>query len=149
MLKIYAMSYGHKYWNDTIDFAEKCSWKAGPFLADMMKKNEFRDWERVFAALENEKIAGYCTFCEKDKLSVRYDFSPFIGFMFVGEKHRGKRISETLINTIATYAKEVGYDKIYVMSGEIGLYEKYGFVNVGKYETIYNSVDQLFVKNID
>lgn len=148
MLKIYAMSYGHKCWNDTIDFAENCSWMAGLFLANMMKENEFRDWERVFVALVNGEIVGYCTFCEKDELPAKYDFSPFIGFMFVDEKHRGKRISEKLINTITTYAKEVGYDKIYVMSGEIGLYEKYGFVKNGNYETIYNSVEQLFVRNI-
>ena len=34
------------------------------------------------------------------------------------------------------------------MSGEVGLYEKYGFEKVGDYETIYDSVDQLFVKTI-
>lgn len=90
MIKIYAMSYGHKYWNDTIDFAEKCSWRAGPFLADMMKKNEFCDWEWVFVALENGKIAGYCIFCEKDKLPARYDFSHLLALCLlvksIGEK---------------------------------------------------------------
>ena len=35
------------------------------------------------------------------------------------------------------------------MSGEIGLYEKYGFVKLGDYETIYGSVDQLFVQPIE
>ena len=53
------------------------------------------------------------------------------------------------VTIFTIYAKGVGYDKIYVMSGEIGLYEKYGFIKIGNYETIYNSVEQLFVKNID
>jgi ribosomal protein S18 acetylase RimI-like enzyme len=33
------------------------------------------------------------------------------------------------------------------MSGEIGLYEKYGFTFLGMYDTIYGSVEQLFVRN--
>lgn len=46
--------------------------------------------------------------------------------------------------SIISYTKELEYDKIYIMSGEIGLYEKYGFIKLGNYETI----DQLFVQDI-
>lgn len=53
-----------------------------------------------------------------------------------------------MIQRIIAYAKEFDYEKIYVMSGEIGLYEKYGFEKVGDYETIYGSIDQLFVQAI-
>ena len=34
-----------------------------------------------------------------------------------------------MIQSIISYAKELGYDKVYIISGEIGLYEKYGFEN--------------------
>ena len=34
-------------------------------------------------AVENETIVGYCTFSERDELSDEYDYSPFIGFVFV------------------------------------------------------------------
>lgn len=34
------------------------------------------------------------------------------------------------------------------MSGEVGLYEKYGFEKLGDNATIYGTTDQLFVKNI-
>ena len=78
----------------------------------------------------------------------QYDFSPFIGFVFVDEKYRGNRISEKLINAAIEYAIKIGYKKVYIMSGEHGLYEKYGFEKVGDFETIYNTVDQLFVKYI-
>lgn len=63
--------------------------------------------------------------------------------------HIGKRLSEMMIQGIFSYAKEIGYEKIYIMSGEIGLYEKYGFVKLGDYETIYGSIDQLFVRSIE
>jgi predicted N-acetyltransferase YhbS len=143
-MNILAITQGDQYWNETIDFAEKCSWKAGPYLAELMKQNKFLDWERVIVALEDEKVVGYCTFSEKDEMPEIYDFTPFIGFMFVDEKYRGRRISEMLIRKAIVYAKDLGYEYIYIMSGELGLYEKYGFEKIGDYETIYNSVDQLF-----
>lgn len=147
MIEIYSMTQGHKYWNGTISLAEKCSWKAGSYLAEKMKNNEFAEWERVFAACVDEKVVGFCTLSEKDELPPKYEFTPFIGFVFVDEKYRGKRLSELMLKSAASYAYELGYKKIYIMSGEIGFYEKYGFKKLGDYETIYGSIDRLFVKS--
>lgn len=146
MTEIYAMAKGHKYWDETISLAAKCSWKAGSYLAEKMQKNEFAEWERVFAACVDGKAVGFCTFTEKDELPPEYEFTPFIGFVFVDEQYRGRRLSELMIQSAASYAHELGYKKIYIMSGEIGLYEKYGFEKLGDFETIYGSIDQLFVK---
>ena len=55
MTEIYCMTQIHKYWNETICLAEKCSWKAGPYLAQKMKSNDFNTWERVFVACVMEK----------------------------------------------------------------------------------------------
>ena len=148
IIKIYEITGKHKFWNKTIEFAENCSWRAGKSLAALMKENKFLDWERVFVACAEEKIVGYCTFAQKDELSKKYNFSPFIGFVFVDEKYRGNRISEQMINSVIAYAIKLGFEKVYIMSGERGLYEKYGFEKVGDFETIYNTVDQLFVKTI-
>ncbi len=144
MLDIKPLTKDSKYWNETIAFAEDCSWSAGPFLADKMRKNDFLKWERVFAALEDERPIGYCTFCKTDELPEKYGFYPFIGFVFVDEAHRGHRVSEKLIKSVIIYAKELGFDCIYIMSGEKGLYEKYGFEKIGDYETVFGTVDQLF-----
>ena len=148
MTEIYLMTAEHTYWKETISLAEKCSWQAGPFLARKMQENEFQEWERVCAICVNGKVAGFSTFSERDELSVQFDFTPFIGFVFVDEQYRGKRLSEMMIQSIISYAKELGYEKVYIMSGEIGLYEKYGFVKLGNYETVYGSIDQLFVQPI-
>lgn len=147
MVEIYAMTHEHEFWNKTIDFAENCSWKAGVYLAVLMKNNKFLEWERVFVACEDDRVVGYCTFAEKDELPEKYVFSPFIGFVFVDEKYRGKRISEMLIKQVIKYASELGYEDIYIMSGEQGLYEKYGFEKIGDYETIWGSIDQLFKRS--
>ena len=148
MVKIHSMTQGHKYWNETVSMAAKCTWKAGPHLAEKMKNNEFTEWERVFVACVDGKPAGFCTLTEKDELPSKYNFTPFIGFVFVDKQYRGKRLSEIMIKRATSYAHELGYEKIYVMSGEIGLYEKYGFKKLGAYKTIYGSIDQLFVKSI-
>lgn len=31
-------------WKNVIEFADVCSWSAGKFLADKMRKNNFKDW---------------------------------------------------------------------------------------------------------
>ena len=105
----------------------------------------FADWERVFTAFEDGSPVGFCTLTEKDQLLPKYPYTPLIGFVFVDEAHRGKRISEKMIGKALGYAKNIGYDKVYIMSGEKGLYEKYGFVSVGEFETIYGEKEQLLV----
>ena len=77
--------------NAVISCAENCSWRAGKELARLMRRNEFKDWEKVFAVCKNGRIAGFCTLTEKDELSPEYPFTPFIGFVFVDEEHRGNR----------------------------------------------------------
>ena len=142
------MKSGHPLWNKTITFAENCSWRAGTALAKRMRENDFAENERVLVALENDDIAGFCTFANNDELPVEYDFSPFIGFMFVDEKYRGHRLSGKLIDAACGIAKEQGFSTVYIMSGEVGLYEKYGFEKLGDYATIYGTTDQLFHKEI-
>lgn len=56
----------------------------------------------------------------------------------------GRRLSEWLIDAACKAAKMQGFSTICLMSGEIGLYEKYGFQKMGEYETIYHTTDQLF-----
>lgn len=147
-LEISLTASGHPLWERTIAFARQCSWKAGPYLANMMRKNEFLPWERIVAACEDGRVIGFCTITEKDELPEEYGYSPFIGFVFVDEGSRGHRVSEKMISRAAEYAKTLGFGAVYLMSGEKGLYEKYGFEKLGDYETIWGTVDQLFQKRI-
>lgn len=147
-MEISLIRAGHPSWEKTITFAEKCSWRAGSQLAKKMRDNDFLPWERVIVASEKNQIAGFCTFCQKDELPEEYQYSPFIGFVFVDEKSRGKRLSEKMISAACKYARQLDYKYIYIMSGEIGLYEKYGFEKLGDFKTIYGTRDQLFRKKL-
>lgn len=146
--KIVVMTYGHEMWDRTIKFAENCSWRAGAFLAEKMRENQFDENERVIIALIDDDIAGYCTFSNYDEIPPEHGLTPFVGFMFVDEKYRGHRLSGKLIDAACEEAKSQGYSKMYILSGEIGLYEKYGFVKQGDLKTIYDTEDQLFMKEI-
>lgn len=148
MIRIEIMSIGHRLWDKTIGFAEKCSWRAGSFLASKMRNNAFDSNERVIIAHEDDNLVAFCTFANRDELSTEYDFTPFIGFMFVDESYRGHRLSEKMIETVCELARKQNYTKVYIMSGEIGLYEKYGFVKMGDYKTIYDYTDQLFYRSL-
>lgn len=138
------MQQGHPLWEKTACFAESCAWSAGRFLAELMRENRFQPWERVIIALDGEQIAGFCTLTEKDELPDDAPFSPFIGFVFVDAQYRGNRLSERMIRSALGYAKETGCQAVYIVSGEQGLYEKYGFEKVGDFETIYGTAEQLF-----
>lgn len=139
---------GHPLWEKTLHFAECCSWRAGAELAARMQAHAFQEWERVIAASDHGEIIGYCTLTAKDSLADCYDFTPLIGFVFVGEPYRGGRISEQMIRCAMQYAGEIGYQAVYIMSSETGLYEKYGFTKIGDFETVYGTTEQLFRKNM-
>ena len=145
-MEIRSIRHGDPLWEKAIAFAEKSSWTAGPYLAKEMRANAFRDWERVIVALDGERIAGYCRFAEKDELPDDCGYAPFIGFVFVDEPYRGRRISEQMIGEACRCAKELGFPAVYLMSGEHGLYEKYGFEKIGDFRTIFGTMDQLFQK---
>ena len=144
-MKIEQLTSTHENWDKAAVFAENCSWGAGKTLAGLMGKNEFKDWERVFAAFEDDEPVGFCTLTEKDELHPKYPYTPLIGFVFVDEAHRGRRISEKMVEKVLEYAKSIGYGKVYVMSGEKGLYEKYGFIPIGEFESVYGGSEELFV----
>ena len=144
MTEISIPEKGSELWEKTIAFAENCSWRAGTELARLMREEAFHSFERVFTAVEGGNIAGFCTLTEKDELPPDSPYTPFIGFIFVDESFRGRRISEQMIRKAVSYAGENGFDKVYLMSGEVGLYEKYGFTKIGDFGTIYGDTDQLF-----
>jgi hypothetical protein len=82
IMEIKAIFKNDEWWKKTINYAKECSWGAGASLAKDMENNSFSDWERVFIAIENGNIAGYCTFAKKDCIP-NVDYTHYIGFVFV------------------------------------------------------------------
>ena len=129
-MEIVGLRPGDALWEAVAAYAEGCSWLAGTSLSQPIPESRFQAWERVFTLVEGASIAGYCTLVEVDCLDVPY--RPFIGYVFVGEPYRGRRLSERLIRAAMAYAGGLGYPQVYICTDHIGLYEKYGFRKIGE-----------------
>lgn len=146
-MKIQAITPEDTLWEQTMEYAEKSPWSAGKYLAERMAKKEFKNWERVFVVLQDKQIIAYCTFTEVDSIP-GLSYYPFIGFIFVDENFRGSRTSLKLINKAMEYAKSLHFPKVYIISGHIGLYEKFGFRKIDEKKDIYGNLEQIFSKEI-
>ena len=143
MIEIRQVQYREPLWQAVARYAQGCSWKAGPHLARQMREGGFFDWESVFAAFCDGEIAGYCTLTKTDCIP-DIACTPYIGFVFVGEAYRGRRISQMMIQSALAYAKSIGFDRVYLVSSEQGLYEKYGFVKLEERKDIFGREEQIF-----
>ena len=125
-------------WEAVADYAATCSWGAGSLLAQRMRSGAFNDWERVFAAFTDDgELAGYCTLAAEDCLP-DVPYTPYIGMVFVGEPHRGHRLSEALLKTASDYAASLGFCRVFLVSDHVGLYEKYGFQKIDERPAPWN-----------
>lgn len=107
MIEIKVIEPNCKIWKDTIGFAKNCTWKDGACLAQKMEVNDFEKNEHVLVAICNDNIVAFCTYTNKDELALKYEFSPFVGFLFVDEKYRGNRLSQKLINCACDLACKI------------------------------------------
>lgn len=135
-------------WNKYANKIVKVSWRAGASLAEKMNNHFFSDWERIIVGISGDELVCFCTVSKEDGL---YDntFTPFIGYVFVEESYRGKRLSEQLLSYSEAYLKELGFKSIYIVSGEIGLYEKYGYKKIKDCVTIHGFTENLFEKKLN
>ena len=134
-----------KLWQDVAEYAEHCSWQTtGKHFSNKMRRKEFKDWERVFIALEHDSVAGFCALTKKsDVLNIPY--TPLIGFVFVGAAHRGKKIAEKLCFAAIRYAKEIGFETIYLYSTLVNFYEKMGFIKIGEIEAPWGETESIYM----
>ena len=134
-----------EWWAKVAMYAKNCSWQpTGQYLSNRMKNNEFSNWERVFVALENGDIAGFCALSETSTVFGDM-YTPYISFLFVGESYRGNKISKTLIASAIEYAKTIGLHKTYLYSDLTNFYEKYGFDKIDEKEVPWGIVQTVYM----
>ena len=144
---IIRMTDDHPLWADLIAYADHCSWEAGGHLAFLMRENRFSDWESVFAALDHGQIVGYCTLMKTDYYPDNR-YSPWISSIFVGESHRGRRISRQMIRAAEDYARSRGFTRAYIPSDMTGFYEKYGYEKIDELVNYGGDTDNIFSRPI-
>lgn len=140
-----AITYSDELWHKVRRYAERCSWRAGKALADAMDSNAFNDWERVIVATENGSICGYCTVSKTDCIP-NVNYTPYIGYVFVDEEYRGNRLSQELIRYAIDYLKNIGFDKVYLVSDHDNLYEKYGFCIIDRKIAPWGAEEKIYMQ---
>ena len=133
---------------DLLEFVKSFSWDAvKEHTVRVIKNWEFQEWETPFVAIADERIIGMVTIMKTDYYPLP-EIYPWISTLFVSEEYRGKRISKKLIDFANSYAKDLGFDKTYIPSEHIGLYEKYGYTYIKDIVNYGGDTDRLYVKEL-
>ena len=131
-----------------LDFVENFSWsEVKAHTLRTIKNWNFEEWETPFAATICGRIVGMATIMKTDYYPLP-EIYPWISTVFVNEEYRGQRISGKLIDFANNYAKELGFDRTYIPTEFIGLYEKYGYYYIKDIVNYGNGTDRLHVKEI-
>ena len=131
-----------------LEFVKNFSWnEVKEHTVRVIKNWEFEEWETPFAAMADGRIIGMVTIMKTDYYLLP-EIYPWISTLFVSEEYRGMRISEKLIDFANEYAKNLGFDKTYIPSEYVGLYEKYGYTCIKDIVNYGGGTDHLYVKEL-
>lgn len=147
-IKVVRPKPGTALWSGLMEYARDCSWVAGSHLADLMRDGAFTDWENVFAAVDGERILGFCTIMKTDYYPENR-YSPWISTVFVDEDCRGRGICGLLVGAACEYARETGFRRVFIPSDILGLYERYGFYRIDSLENYNGEMDNISAKDLD
>ena len=112
---------------------EKCDWSGGQHLYDVLTDGRFHkmygEKTRLLILADGSKLVSFCTYAEKDDIPDSL-LTPWMGFVYTHPDYRGRRLMGKLISRVKELARNDGYESLYIATGEIGLYEKYGAVHL-------------------
>src|SRR5215469_3572301 len=112
-MEIKQVIYKDENWDKLIDFVKNSSWRESPIISQNWEENNYLEWERIFVAIEDNNIVGHCSLNNKDSIP-DIEYKPYIQSVFVNEQFRGNRLSEKLISSAISYAKTLGFEKVYI-----------------------------------
>jgi len=133
-----------------VDKIRACDWRAAEFLADMLEQNKFHKTlgnGSLFIMADEGKIVSFCTLTQRDCIKDD-DMFPWIGFVFTAPCYRGKRYSGQIIDAACKRAAVQDFDKVYLATDHIGLYEKYGFEYMESRIDIYGEESRIYCRKL-
>jgi len=129
-------------------FVENFSWEeVKEHLSQNLRNWVFTEWETPFVAIADGEIVGMASIMKTDYYPLP-ELYPWVSSIFVTEEHRGQRISGKLIDFANAYAKKCGFDRTYIPSEHVGLYEKYGYRYLKDIVNYGGGTDRLYVKEL-
>lgn len=138
---------GTKLADMLLTYVESCSWdEVKNHIADVIRSWDFTDWETMFVAIIDGRIVGMASVAKTDYYPLP-DVYPWVSSIFVSEEYRGQKISGDLISYANQYLKENGFNRSYIPSEYLGLYEHYGYIYLKDIVNYGGVTDHLFVKD--
>ena len=133
-----------------IEKIRSCDWRAAKFLADLLEQDRFHNVlgnGSLFIMADGEKLVSFCTLTSRDCIKDD-DLFPWVGFVFTAPEYRGKRYSSEVIEAACQKALRQGFDKVYLATDHVGLYEKYGFTYMESRTDIYGEESRIYSKKL-
>ncbi len=130
------LEYQKKYEPQLFAFLEQCLPESGRTLDINGRHSFYKNIDNCFKAFwcmfDEGKIIGAVAIKEMDKCCCE------LKSLYLLERYHGKGYGKSLLQRAITYAKEIGYEKIYLDSlstsiKAIALYRKAGFVDTERY----------------
>lgn len=115
-----------EYWLGQIG---KTDWGAGKYLYKLLRENKFEDVlgknSKVLMLTNENELISFCTYAEKDDIQPT-ELTPWMGFVYTFPEYRGHHYVGYLFQEAEKRAKADKVEEIFISTGHIGLYEKYG-----------------------
>ena len=112
----------------------KSDWGAAQFLVRHVSAGTLRqqtgEHTKLLLLTDGDALASFCTYADRDDIQPT-DLTPWVGFVYTFPAYRGRRLMGQLFDEARRLAKADGFHRLYLSTGHIGLYEKYGFVFQG------------------
>ena len=96
---------------------------------------------------DGEELISFCTYAKYDDIQPT-ELTPWMGFVFTFPEHRGHRYVGLLFEEIERLAREEHVPAVYISTGHVGLYEKYGCDYLTQMTDIAGNPSRVYVKKI-
>lgn len=105
-----------------------------------------KDIPQTYIALYKNELVGIVSLWRND-LCARQDLYPWMAGLYVKEVYRKKGIGTFLQNKAIKIAKELGYDKLYLITDHENYYEKTEWVYLEKAPLGNGKMTKIYVHN--
>lgn len=134
-------------WDQAAEMIQQQEWSAAQFLAKRMQERQLKDWEGVIIATENNQLAGFTSFVEKDILK-EGDYTPFIATVYVNPDFRGRFLAKSLVAQAEHALIKAGYKTVFLVTSLENFYEKMGYHLIKPVQDIFDRPMKLYQKSL-
>lgn len=130
-MKVYNILEKKEYLNEVLDLElrEWGTYSKENLTKKINKVNELLKLKNFakLILLDKDNLVGFISLFPTDG-EERKDLTPWYATMYVKKEYRGNGYSKILNDALLNYAKEKGYQKIYLKTDLINYYEKFGAI---------------------